>query len=305
MAGRRLSGLLAGLAAVFALSLPAMAAAGDCRNIALRYSEAKQGAPAPILNGYLIEAAEGGCRELAGQLLADGASVAMRGRQGDTVLHHAARAGEDEIVELLIEHGAAINQRDLKGATPLSYAIEANRTKTAKLLLDRGANPDIEGDAGVTPLEAAAFNGSERIVDALLKRGADPRHVDRTGKSAIVYAAARGFTSLVGRLVAAGVDTNTRYGNDLTVLMWAAGHTNDVPDSEGIATVTLLLDKGAHIDDQDNRGRTALMIAAELGHRGAVETLLARGADSTLKDKEGKSARDLAANDEIKLALSH
>ena len=170
MAGRRLSGFLAGLIAGFALSLPAMAAASDCQNIALRYSQVTPGTPAPILNAYLVEAAEGGCRELVEHLLADGAPVAMRGRLGDSVLHHAARAGEDEIVEILIAHGAAIDLRDLKGATPLSYAIEASRAKTTKLLLDRGANPDVEGDAGVTPLEAAAFNGSDRTVEALLKR---------------------------------------------------------------------------------------------------------------------------------------
>src|SRR5690348_2650393 len=153
MAVRRLSGYSAFLAASFVFSLQAAAAQSGCQDTALRYTEAGQGAPAPILNTLLIEAAEGGCGELAGKLLAGGAPVAMRGRLGDTVLHHAARAGEDAIVELLIEHGAAIDQRDLKGATPLSYAIEANRATTAKLLLDRGANPNIEGASGVTPLE--------------------------------------------------------------------------------------------------------------------------------------------------------
>jgi ankyrin repeat protein len=51
--------------------------------------------------------------------------------------------------------------------------------------------------------------------------------------------------------------------------MWAAGHSNDVPDSDGLRTVELLLSGGARLDDADNRGRTALMIAAELGH-GAI-----------------------------------
>jgi hypothetical protein len=46
------------------------------------------------------------------------------------------------------------------------------------------------------------------------------------------------------------------------------------------------------------------MIAAELGHRSAVELLLARGADARLLDKQGKSARDLATSEDIKLALS-
>jgi ankyrin repeat protein len=295
---------LAGFVLGAVLSLPANAGDSECRDIATRYAEVKGDAASPVVNGFLIEAAEGGCRELVEELLAAGGSIAMRGREGASVLHHAAQAGEDEIVELLIERGGAIDLRDLKGATPLSYAVEANRMKTAKLLLDRGANPDVEGHAGVTPLEAAAFNGSDRIVEMLLKQGVDVRHVDRTGKSAIVYAAARAFTSIVSNLIAAGVDVNARYGNDLTVLMWAAGHPNDVPDAEGVATIKLLLDNGAHIDDQDNRGRTALMIAAELSHGGAVEFLLSRGANPKLTDKEGKAARDLAANEEIKLALS-
>jgi ankyrin repeat protein len=35
------------------------------------------------------------------------------------------------------------------------------------------------------------------------------------------------------------------------------------------------------------------MIAAELNHAEAVDLLIARGADKTLKDKEGKRASDL------------
>ena len=54
-----------------------------------------------------------------------------------------------------------------------------------------------------------------------------------------------------------------------------------------------LLDLGARIDERDARGRTALMIAAEGGHAGIADLLLARGADPALKDKDGKRAADL------------
>jgi ankyrin repeat protein len=69
----------------------------------------------------------------------------------------------------------------------------------------------------------------------------------------------------------------------------------------------LLLDRGAHIDDRDNRGRTALMIAAELNHEAAVDLLLARGADKSLRDKQGKSAADLTSLTALreKLAAAH
>ena len=60
---------------------------------------------------------------------------------------------------------------------------------------------------------------------------------------------------------------------------------------------------GAPIDAIDNRGRTALMIAAELGHGDVVDLLLGRGADRSIADKSGQRAQDLAANDGIRAKL--
>jgi ankyrin repeat protein len=46
------------------------------------------------------------------------------------------------------------------------------------------------------------------------------------------------------------------------------------------------------------------MIAAELGYADIVELLLARGADRARKDKQGKTALDLAANVDVRDKLS-
>jgi len=78
----------------------------------------------------------------------------------------------------------------------------------------------------------------------------------------------------------------------------AAG-SSDVAD-----LVSLLIDRGARLDEQDNRGRTALMIAASLGHEGAVDLLLRRGADKKLCDKVGKTAADLATSDALRVKLA-
>lgn len=71
--------------------------------------------------------------------------------------------------------------------------------------------------------------------------------------------------------------------------------------------MTLFIDRGARLDDRDNRGRTALMIAAELNHAAAVDLLLARGANKDLKDKQGKTAADLTTLTALreKLAAAH
>jgi ankyrin repeat protein len=170
-------------------------------------------------------------------------------------------------------------------------------------LLARGADPNLAGRSGVSPLATAAFRGNDRIVELLLSRGAEPDHVDATGKTPIVYAAARGFALVVRRLLDAGVDAKTRYGNDLTALMWAAGHEDGVGAAAAAAVTELLIEHGAATDAIDNRGRTALMIAAERGDAAVVEGLVLHGADWTLRDKTGKTARDLAASDAVREKL--
>src|SRR5215204_2203833 len=101
------------------LLAPAQASESECREIASHFAQAPQGMDARKLNGFLFEAAGNGCATLVGTLLDAGASVAVRRREGDTVLHHAARAGETEIVALLLDRGAEIDRRDLQGSTAL------------------------------------------------------------------------------------------------------------------------------------------------------------------------------------------
>ena len=146
----------------------------------------------------------------------------------------------------------------------------------------------------------AAFNGNARLVKLLLANGADATRIDRTGKGPIVYAAGKGFTSIVRALLDAGVSAEQRYQHDLTALMWAAGHSNDVPEAEGLETVKLLIERGAPLDAVDNRGRTALMTAAERGHPLIARFLMEQGADPALADSDGKTAADLAADAETR-----
>jgi ankyrin repeat protein len=86
--------------------------------------------------------------------------------------------------------------------------------------------------------------------------------------------------------------------------MWAAGHEDGVgaPAAQGV--VDLLLSRGAELDAMDDRGRTALMMAAELGHAELVAMLIGRGADASLRDKRGNTAFDLAANDSVRATLA-
>lgn len=287
--------LAAALASVTCWTGSALASQKVCRSLDQRYEQIEKATTPIELNAMLFSAADKGCAELAVRLMDAGASLQARDRLGFSPLSRAATAGQAELVTLFLDRGAAINARGIDGSTPLYQAAEAGRLPIVRQLVEHGADVRLAGRTGITPLAAGAYMGSEPIVELLIEKGADPNAVDNTQKSAIIYAAGKGFADVARLLLDHGVDVNARYGNELTALMWAAGYTVEAGVDDVAKVITLLLDRGAHIDDQDNRGRTALMIAAELNHETAVDLLLSRGADKSLRDKEGKAAGDLTS----------
>src|SRR5436853_568144 len=110
-----------------------------------------------------------------------------------------------------------------------------------------------------------------RATGAATWRWRTPRAPARSSWSRWFPPAARGFDDIVRRLLDAGVDGGARYGNDLTAVMWAAGHDEGVGAPSVEHVLDLLLAHGGRLDDADNRGRTALMIAAELGYAPTVD----------------------------------
>ena len=275
-----------------------------CRELERRLELTKPEAHSTELNLVLFAAADSGCVPLARRLLDAGASLEARDRLGAMALARAARAGHVALVELVPRPGRADRRAQ---SHRRDRALRRGRERAAGNgcgPAGQRADPNLPGRSGVTPLAAAAFKGNGRIVDQLIASGADPDAVDATGKAAMTYAAGRGFALIVRRLLEAGVDPKRAYGNDLTALMWAAGAEDGVGARAAMDVVELLLGAGAPIDAVDNRGRTALMIAAELGYGAIVDLLLGRGADRTIADKSGKRALDLAANESMRAKLA-
>jgi ankyrin repeat protein len=275
-----------------------------CQELGRRFEIAKPQITAIEVSLMLFSAVDGNCIAMATELLDYGASVDARDRFGARPLSHAARFGHLPMVDLLLARGAPINARNLAGATALYVAAERGHTSIAQRLIERGADVKLAGRSGISPVAAAAYAGDDAIVEALLGRGADERAPDETGKPPIVYAAAGARLDIVKRLLARNVDLNARYRNDLTLLMWASGPDEKAPEAQAIKVVSYLLDAGAHIDDRDDRGRTALMIAAEGGRAEIANLLLARGADPSLKDKAGKRAADLTVLSSLRERLT-
>jgi signal recognition particle protein len=83
-------------------------------------------------------------------MLAGGGRVLACCVDGDrrSGLHFAAGAGSAECVALLIAAGANVDLRDKEGFTPLHLAVGYSHTPVVSLLLDAGADPEIRDAQG-------------------------------------------------------------------------------------------------------------------------------------------------------------
>lgn len=86
-------------------------------------------------------------------------------------------------------------------------------------------------------------------------------------------------------------DVNHYDKGGCTVLMAFAAHLTDEQDKSGQhigRIVDLLLDRGAKIDARNQRGETALLVAARYGNKHVVNRLAERGANLHARDKSGR-----------------
>jgi hypothetical protein len=193
-------------------------------------------------------------------------------------LLESARSGDPARVRELLARGAAVDAADRRGLTPLMWAAAGGNPEVVRQLLDGGAAVDRRAADGSTALMLASANGFTDIVRALVLKGADVTAA-KGGVRARQLALERGHMEVVTLL-----DQAEALGRRL---LQAAGEGHDM-------VVRQVLALGAPFNMTDERGATALMIAARNGDLGILQALLSRGADGSIRDMQGRTVFDWA-----------
>jgi ankyrin repeat protein len=164
-------------------------------------------------------------------------------------------------------------------------AVGTDDARTVSALLGRGFDPNSVDEQGQAALYLALREGSSRVAEVMLQQP-DLRidAANAAGETPLMMAALRGRLEWCQRLLARGAQVN-REG--WSPLHYAA--TGPEP-----RTVTLMLDRGAHIDAASPNRTTPLMMAARHGPEASLDLLIARGADPRLRNDKGLNAADLA-----------
>jgi len=158
----------------------------------------------------------------------------------------------------------------------LREAALAGDASTVDLLLrgstiGRRPRPPVEPDAaasdGWTPLHCASVAGQLAAVELLLKHGADVHAATQLGDTALTLVAA------------------------------AAAECGDAEDEARAEIAALLLGAGADLGAANREGNNALHRAALQGAWGVSRVLLQHGAPPELRNRVGRAATELCADD--------
>ena len=207
---------------------------------------------------------------LAGALLEHGADPDADG-PGYTALHWAAGSWHTELTGRLrgIDTDGDPEWRSLNG-------LRAGKLALVDALLAHGADPDVR--LGRHPPQFGF--ASQRFRVSLL--GATP----------FLLAAMDGNVEVMRRLAAAGADTRAATDENNTPLMVAAGlgqvpAETRVTGDGALEAVELVLELGADVNAVNLRGRSALYGAAHIRSDAIVQLLVDRGARVNLEDDRG------------------
>ena len=192
---------------------------------------------------------------------------------------------------------------DKKLDAELLQAVLDNDLGGVIATIEQGANVNATGDfkeigKNLTPLNLAVSQDDE-IVDVLLENGADPnkfsdfyvgRNQATQSVTPLMRASQLGKASTAKLLLAGKADVNLQNKNGESALMSATSNTD---------VLKLLLEKGANPNAANEEGVTPLMAVVSGASYDKTKAerarlLLEKGAKTDLKDKQGRSALDIA-----------
>lgn len=170
-------------------------------------------------------------------------------------LFAAARHNACTLAEFAFDQEANANSV-LYSQTALHEAIFHRHIDMVKLLVARGAHIESEGRHSMTPLHrAASRSGDISLVMFLLWKGARIEARDEYQKTPLYHAVTTGNLDVVRYLLENGARTSAGPRGPLPIHAATAGKYSDI--------LELLLEYGADIAAQDDKGDTALHFAAE------------------------------------------
>lgn len=210
---------------------------------------------------------------------------------GDSALTLAALVGPPNMLQLLLNHNADISHQNNEGYTAIMISAQNDLADCVRFLQQTGSvDVNATNNRGDTALMVAAETGHMRSLNELLPHYRNINKQNNEGSTALILTACNGFIDCARALRQSQADLfSTCNQGDQAFMKAASNGHNDVME--------YLLDEAnnAHIDHQNTRRESALILAAFYNHQNCVNSLLQRGASPHLLCQNGHNALMYAA----------
>jgi ankyrin repeat protein len=193
------------------------------------------------------------------------------------------RGARDAVAEMLRFRPELSRARDSSSLSILQFARYMGQTAILDLLIENGPPLDI--------FEAATIDRGEDVRSLTARDPLLAGAFSDDGFTALHFAAHFGSTAAMTALLDVGANIEAVTRNFLTNMPLHAGAAGG-----RIEACRLLLKRGADPNAKQHGGFTALMTAAFANNRELAEVLLAYNANFGVRNDEGKTAADVAAN---------
>ncbi|KAF7192068.1 Ankyrin repeat domain-containing protein 50 [Pseudocercospora fuligena] len=269
----------------------------------------------PKWSQKLLQATKEGQRPRVSACLSHHADPDVAEEDGTAALHYAVLRNSKGLVEDLLKGGADVNAVSVRLGTPLLVAILQNNLKIVRLLA--GSEVMRPLDKLGTALHAIAFVANEKMLEALgsdilssdcrlgatidvqayasiarrpLRPGAEPDQAVLENITPVMLAARMGNLQTLERLLELSIPPRSRSVVSAKSFRNSNGHLHQLRRTPS----AVIVDGPAALRDTDSTGRTALMHAAEAGHKSSVQYLVNPGSNLNTATISGDTALSLA-----------
>jgi ankyrin repeat protein len=205
-------------------------------------------------------------------------------------IHDASKKGDLRSLKLLLsQENPSFDVPDDRGSTPIFYALEYNHRPVVDFLMKQKINLNHANIFGRTPIFAAVDSDNPELIDLIARNGGNLTILDGNNQSIIHHAILeQKEKALAFILEEENAPLNEVDKFGKTALIVAA-------ELGLIKSCKALLSKGALIDSSDYDGWTALMYAANKGSNDLLSLLIASEANIQIKDKQFQQTAYLIA----------
>ena len=235
--------------------------------------------------------------EITKRLIELGADIhSKRPENNENLLMMALRHGANlEKIEYLLSLGIDINEKSSYGFTAIYYAASYNPyVEVLDYLIKKGADinhaPDYAPNTNL--LIAAAENKNVEIIKYLIDKGLDINARSRTGNTPLLEAASNPNLEVFYSLLRLGADVKAVDYNNNNALLFASAY------NENYQIIPQLLQMGFSLDDKNNLGENALIVATRNKNPEILRVLMlcCGGALNKNKEKDYFNSADIYGN---------